>query len=298
MSFVSSSMQGKDAQVPARHVVIVVGQRPADSLRQPRRDRDRGDSAWPQHPGYLADRALVVRNVLEYLGRDDDVEPVVRERHHGRVAGRGRNRRRALQLACLGHGGRDRRYLLQLAVISVQRDDLGAAPRGLKRVPAGAAPEVEEPRSRLDGQSCEVNGQHGAASPACRAAGARLAAIARRYSATVALATAGHAKRSATRASAAADSRSRSAGESCSVRSAAHSSSGVAGRHQHRRVAGHLGQRAGAAGHQRGAGRHVLDCGKREALVQGRHDGDLGAGDKLGQLGVADAADELHLVGQ
>ena len=59
--------------------------------------------------------------------------------------------------------------------------------------------------------------------------GGRLAAIACRYSATVALATACQAKRSATLASAACDSRSRSAGESCSSRRAAHSSSASPG---------------------------------------------------------------------
>ena len=57
----------------------------------------------------------------------------------------------AWQLAGLGHGRGDGGDLLELGVVRVQRDHLGAPAGGLERVPAGAAAQVEQPRSRLMG---------------------------------------------------------------------------------------------------------------------------------------------------
>ena len=59
---------------------------------------------------------------------------------------------------------------------------------------------------------------------------------------------------------------------------------GVAGRALQHRVAvgaGHLGQRASVGGDERRAGAHRLDGGQAEALVEARHDGQLGLGVQL-----------------
>ena len=85
-------------------------------------------------------------------------------------------------------------------MIGVERDHLRATPVRLERVPPGAAAEIEQTVAWLDGEAAEVNGQQGSAPfTPWLPAGARpavRAAIARRYSATVARATAGHANRS------------------------------------------------------------------------------------------------------
>src|SRR5260221_7481887 len=134
-----------------------------------------------------------------------------------------------------------------------------AAAQRLERVPARAAAEVEHPVTGTNPEPGEIDGQHGAAPPReaprrelpCRevfhgevpaagpppssapAAASAPAlpplAIARRYCSTVARATAGQANRSCTRRSARADSRSRLAAESCSLRSATASSSAPPG---------------------------------------------------------------------
>src|SRR4051794_29964476 len=58
----------------------------------------------------------------------------------------------------------------------------------------------------------------------------------------------------------------------------------------------HLGDRAGAADHQRGLARHQLGRREREPLVQRRDAGDLGRAHHLDELLVADPADEAHVL--
>src|SRR5215470_10176774 len=224
---------GVDAHVAAWRVVVVVGQPPADPLRQPGGHGHREQAAGPQHPGYLGERALVERNVLQHLRGDHPVEGPVAERHgRGVAAYRPRlGRRRRLPGRCHGRG--HRADLAQLTVIGVERDHLRTAPVRLERVPPGAAAEIKQAVARLDREAAEINGQQGSAPftpklPTWARPGRR-AAIARWYSATVARATAGQANRSWTRCQAAWPSLARRSGESSRSRSAAASSSGSPG---------------------------------------------------------------------
>ena len=71
---------------------------------------------------------------------------------------------------------------------------------------------------------------------------------------------------------------------------------GVAGRHEQGGVAvgaDDLGQRAAGGGDERHAARHGLDGRQREALVERRHDGELGLGVQLDDALVGDAGHEL-----
>ena len=113
-------------------------------------------------------------------------------------------RRRGLHLAASAMAAAMARDLLQFGVVHVERDHFGA--RG--GAASNACRPAPHPRSSslvpgLDGQPGEVHGQHGVTTSAvaCAVPDARLAAIASRYSATVALATACQANRSATLAS-------------------------------------------------------------------------------------------------
>src|SRR5215475_1743239 len=224
---------GVDADVAARRVVVVVGQPPADPLRQPGGHGHREQPAGPQHPGDLGDRARVERNVFQHLRGDHPVEGTVAERHRRGVAAHrpGPGRRRHLPGRRHGRGhGID---LAQFTVIGVEGDHFRAAPVGLEGMPPGAAAEIQQAVARPDGEVAEINGQQGSApfTPVPPAGGcpARRAAIARWYSATVARATAGQANRSWTRCQAAWPSRARRSGESSRSRSAAASSSGSPG---------------------------------------------------------------------
>ena len=60
--------------------------------------------------------------------------------------------------------------------------------------------------------------------------------------------------------------------------------------------AGHLGQGAAGGAHERGAARHGLDGGEREAFVERWHTGQFGFAVELDDALVGDAADEVHAV--
>ena len=86
-------------------------------------------------------------------------------------------------------------------MISVERDNVRAAPVCLKCVPPATAAKIEQPVTRPDGELAEVHGQQCQAPFA--AARALAAAISRSYSTTTALATADQVNLSWTRCQAA-----------------------------------------------------------------------------------------------
>ena len=172
--------------------------------------------------------------------------------------------------------------------VEVGGHDAGTAAVGLEGVPPGAAAEVEDAVAWINRKFREIDGQQ---------PGSPL--ITFRYSATVAAATAGQANRSPTRARPRCRQlRPRALRRRAAPRSAAASSSASPGGHQQRGVAGHLGQRAGPAGDQRRARRHVLHRGQREPLVQRRDHRDLRGGEQPRVLLVRQAARERDPVAE
>src|SRR5438552_6349714 len=69
-----------DADVATLVGVVLVGERPADALRQPAGDGDGHRAPGAQDPGQLGQRSHVGGDVLEDLGGDDPVEGAVGER--------------------------------------------------------------------------------------------------------------------------------------------------------------------------------------------------------------------------
>ena len=190
-----------------------------------------------QHPGDLVHRPLVVGDVLEHLGRDHPVERAVGERHRGGVPGHRPACRPRRRLAGLVHRGEHGGDLVELVQVAVQRDHVRAAPQRLERVPPAPQPRSSTRVARPD------HGQAGRSRPVSRGAPApcrlrRARRSPRGTAATVARATADQANRSWTRRSAAAPSRSRSAGLSQQPAQRGGELLGVARLDQHGGVAG------------------------------------------------------------
>jgi hypothetical protein len=141
--------------------VVVAGKGPADAFRPVARDGDGNATTGAHDTCDLGHRDLVGGNVLEHLGRHDDVEARVRERERQQVgphrAGAGVGRR----LAGGGHRPEHRGDLRDLFGTAVDGDDMRAAAIGLERVAAETAAQVEHLLARLDEEPGEVNGQHG-----------------------------------------------------------------------------------------------------------------------------------------
>src|ERR1017187_7574466 len=218
-----------DAHMPPGHFVVLRGQGPADSFRQPAGHRDRRQPAGAQHPGELVYRPLVIEDVLEHLGRDHPVEAAVAERHRGGVAGNRRRGGRPVRLrlppirhrlraglARLPHRVEHPGHRNELGRVQVERDHVRAAPVYLERMPPATASHVEHAVARPDREPGEVNGQHAGS-------------MTSRYWSAVARATADQANRSRARSSARSASAARSAGESWSRLSTAASSSSSPG---------------------------------------------------------------------
>ena len=154
---------GVDADVAAfdERRVVLVGERPADPLGQPRGHGDRHGPAGPQHRGRARHGRAVVGDVLEHLGRDDPVEAGVGERQPRAIAvdavaaraSRPAARRHASRRTCAAD-------VLELRRRVVERDHLRASPERLEGVPARAAPEVEDALARLQAEQVVVDGQH------------------------------------------------------------------------------------------------------------------------------------------
>ena len=157
-----------DADVAARRVVVLVGERPVDRLGHAARHGHRHRPARPQHPGQLAHGRRVVGDVLEDLRGDDAVEGAVGEGQRQRVALHRRGRMVRGQLPCLHHGAQRPEHLGHLVGAGVESHHRRAAARRLEGVPPEATAEVEQPVARRDAEPVVVDGQHQAAS--CRRA--------------------------------------------------------------------------------------------------------------------------------
>ena len=155
---------GVDADVAALHEggVVLVGQRPADLLGQPRRHGGGEGAAGLEHPEDLVERDLVVADVLEHLAGDDAVEGVRRERQAEGVAvgGGGHGAGLGAGLAGLAHGAEQAADVLELGRGVVEGDDAGALAERLEGVSSGAAAHVEQQVARLHAEPVEPDGQH------------------------------------------------------------------------------------------------------------------------------------------
>ena len=282
----------------AHRGVVLVGQHPADLLGQPRRHGDGERAAGPQHPDQLGERADVVGDVLEHLGGDDASK--VSSANGSRVASPRSTptKRSIVDLAGLDHRRRTSpRGLHDLVGGVVEGDDVGAAAGALEGVAAEAGAEVEHEVARAAApSSVEADGEHVRSRPFRRELGdvrrhrqhlavlldGELGAAPPRPAVEHALAAGGaDAGAQLGVVEAAADRRGQRLG--------------VAGRARQHGLAvgaGDLGQRAAVGGDERRAGGHRLDRRQAEALVEARHDGQLGLGVELDDALVGDAGDE------
>ena len=185
----------------------------------------------------------------------------------------------------------------------VEGDDAGAAPGELEGVAAEAGAGVEHQVARAAAPSLvEADRQHSAAAR-CGAAWRRCAGIAStsRYCSTVSSAQRLHSSARRTRRRPAAPTRARSSGSSRPRRiAAASASASPAAALQHRVAvaAGDLGQRAAVGGDERRCRSHIASiAGQAEALVEARHDGQLGLGVQLDDALVGDAATRSRCAG-
>jgi len=149
-----------DAHMAAFVGVIFVGKQPAHPLGQPSRDRDRQCATHFEDPDQLGDGGVVLRDVFEDFGGDDAVKCPVGVRQPQRVTENHPRRRRRGRLSRLGHRTQDGVDGPQFGCIAVEGDNVGTAPVGLERMPAGAAPDVNDLGGRPDTEPVKIDRQH------------------------------------------------------------------------------------------------------------------------------------------
>ena len=160
-SLAFNSVADVDAHVTADALrgVVLVAEHPVDLLGKPRRHRRREGAAGLQHPDELGDRRGVGLDVFEHLAGDDAVEAAVGERQSSCVALQAADETLFGDLAGLGHRRERGPGAGHLAWRVVERDDVGALPSELERVPAEAGAGVEHQVARAHAELVEADRQ-------------------------------------------------------------------------------------------------------------------------------------------
>ncbi len=149
-----------NAHVSVVGMVIVVGERPADALRQVSGHAHHQVSTPFQHPHHLGNGRVVVEDMFQDLGADHQIKDIVLEGQAIDIRRKGA-RLPAATFPELLDEAQPVSGLADVIESDVSPNGHNVSESGGgAHVTAGAAPHVQDPEARLYGQSIKIDGDH------------------------------------------------------------------------------------------------------------------------------------------